>query len=163
VRRREIADALAERRADVGEQVRAAGHTLRPPLEGLLPQMEALRPQIEALRPQAEAIGTQLRAATIALRPQLESLGAGVADLVRAVEDHAGPVRHEFDARVSEIEEHLPPAARAGFAQLRARAAAQEEILHWVVGLLAPESRSTDGEGGAGEPQDAEGEPPATE
>lgn len=154
VRRREIADALAEHGVDVGAQVRAAGQTLRP--------LEGLRPQIDALRPQAEAIGVQLRAAAVALRPQFESLGAGVADLIHSVDEQTAPVRHEVDVRISEIEEHLPPGARAGVAELRA--ALRQERLHWFLGLLAPESRTSPaagGEGTAGEPGtgDRAGEP----
>lgn len=173
--RREVTEKLSQRRAEMGEQARAAGETLRPPLDtlrphfdALRPQMDALRPQVDAMRPQAEAIGTQLRAAAVALRPQLESLGAGVAGLLKSMDEHSGSVRHEVDARVSEIEEHLPPGARASFAQLRARAAMQEETLRWVLGLLWPESRSseTSGEETAGEESAEEpgpGAPPAME
>lgn len=157
VRRREIADALAERGVDVGEQVRAAGGTLRPPLEGLRPQIDAIRPKIDALRPQAEAIGVQLLAAAVALRPQFESLGAGVADLLKSVDEHAGPMRREVDSRVSGLEEHLPPGARAGFAQLRARASGPEETLHWLMGLLAP-SGATDDSGVTEDSAATEGE-----
>ena len=152
VRRREIAEALSEKGIDLGEHVRTAGQTLRPP------GVDHLRPQIDALRPQAEAIATQLKAATVALRPQIESFGAGVADLLKSVEEHTAPVRQEVDARVAEIEGHLPPAARAGFAQLRARAATQEETLRWIIGLFVPESRSSEDEDPGGQDQ-----PPAME
>lgn len=190
VRRREIAEALAERGVDVGGQVRAAGQTLRPslenlrpslenlrpPLENLRPQIDAVRPNLDALRPPVEAIGTELRAAAIALRPQVESLGAGIADLLKTLDEHAAPVRREVDARVSDIEEHLPPGARAGFAQLRARAAGPEETVRWLIGVLEHMSQSSGaaGEGGgkddAGEPapggsaeEPRDAEPPATE
>lgn len=149
VRRREIADALAERGVDLS-QIRATGQPLKPPVE-------SLRPQIDALRPQAEAIATQLRAAAVALRPQIESLSAGVGDLLKSVDEHSAPVRHEVEARVSDIEEHLPPGARAGVAQLRARAAAQEETLRWLIGLLTHDSGSS--EPGESPPD----EPPAME
>lgn len=161
VRRREIADALAHKGVDLGEPVRAAGHTLRPPFDALRPQLDALRPQIDALRPQAEAIGTQLMAAAAALRPQIESLGSGVADLLKSMEEHAAPMRQGVDARVSEIEEHLPPGPRAAFDQLRARAAAQEEALHWIIRLLSPESHSSEAGDAEGTGKPDAGEPPA--
>jgi hypothetical protein len=148
VRRREITETWGGKGIDFGQQVRSAGQNWRPPvhaqIEALRPQIEALRPQIDALRPQAEAIGTQLLAATVALRPQIESVGASLADLLKSMDEHAAPVRHEVDARFSEIEGHLPPPARAGFAQLRARAAVQEETLRWIIGLFAPASPSSE-------------------